>query len=109
MGKLAGGLGSVQDRVARDKTDERQDKEPVRLLTPLHVSSGRRTATACFRVVTIAPDGRLTVVRLARCRGEVARLAWALRRKLVNDGTRVRAQRWVGSHERGIWEDLLSC
>jgi hypothetical protein len=83
----------------------REDREPVRLRTSLHVS-GVRLPQQSFRVLAELADGGTALLCLAADRDEALTRARALAGRLPVPAVRLRLQQWAGGACVGAWRGV---
>jgi hypothetical protein len=83
----------------------REDREPVRLCTCLHVS-GVRLPEQSFRVLAELADGGTVLLCLGADRDEALTRARALAAQLAAPAVRLRLQQWVGGACVGAWRGV---
>ena len=94
----------VDDRFLKLLRERQPDPEPVRLITRMHLGSGR-PRTANWRMVAELLDGRRRLV----CMGVTPTDARAAARRAARTGdlpphmVALRMQRWVGTPLAGHW------
>jgi hypothetical protein len=85
----------------------REDREPIRLRTSLHVG-GVRLPEQSFRVLAELADGGTALLCLGADRDEALARARALAGQLAAPALRLRLQQWVGGICVGAWRGV-SC